>query len=82
MFYRRRTPPKPKEVAMPIEKKVCAYCGKNRFGLVRHFVGFHHLCTRLCKERFLERRAREIADYRKLLNRISHNRTVLRYRHR
>ena len=25
---------------MPIEKKVCAYCGKNRFGLVRHFVGF------------------------------------------
>jgi hypothetical protein len=33
MFYRRRTPPKPKEAAMPIEKKVCAYCGKNRFGL-------------------------------------------------
>ena len=64
MFYRRRTPPKPKEVAMPIEKKFCAYCGKNRFGLVRHFVGFHHLCTRLCKERFLERRARVLADYR------------------
>jgi hypothetical protein len=23
----------PKEVAMPIERKVCAYCGKKRFGL-------------------------------------------------
>jgi hypothetical protein len=66
---------------MPKEKKVCAYCGKSRFGLVRHFVGFHRLCTRLRKERFLERRAREIANYRKLLNHISHNRTVLRYRH-
>jgi hypothetical protein len=66
---------------MPKEKKVCAYCGKSRFGLVRHFVGFHHLCTRFCKERFLERRAREIAEYRRLLNGISHNRTVLRYRH-
>ena len=36
---------------MPIEKKVCAYCGKNGFGLVRHFVGFHHLCTRAFSDR-------------------------------
>ena len=47
-----------------MRQKVCAYCGKNRFGLVRHHVGFNHLCTRLCKERFLERRAREVARWK------------------
>jgi hypothetical protein len=82
MFYRCRTPPKPKEVAIPIEKKVCAYCRKNRFGLIRHFVGFHHLCTKALQGAVPGAPPREIADYRKLLNRISHNRTVLRYRHR
>ena len=51
-------------------QKVCAYCGKNRFGMVRNYVGFNHLCTRLCKERFLERRAREVAEYRKMF--LSH----------
>ena len=58
---------------MPTEKNVCAYCG-NRFGLVRHFVGFNHFCTRLCKERFLERRVREISEYKNWLNRISRTR--------
>ena len=53
-----------------MRQKVCAYCGKNRFGLVRYYVGFNHLCTRLCKERFLERRARKVADYRKMF--LSH----------
>jgi hypothetical protein len=53
---------------MSKERRICAYCGNNRFGLTRHYVGFnHHLCTKLCKERFLERRAREFADYRSWL---------------
>jgi hypothetical protein len=55
---------------MSKEKKVCAYCGTNRFGLVRHYVGFNHLCTKLCKDRFQERRRREIADYKDWLNRL------------
>ena len=66
---------------MPREKNACAYCGNHRFGLIRHFVGFKHFCTRLCKERFLERRAREMAEYRNWLDRVSHNRAVLKYRY-
>jgi hypothetical protein len=56
---------------MSKEKKVCAYCGNNRFGLVRHYVGFSHLCSKVCKDRFQERRKREIADYKDMLNSVS-----------
>jgi hypothetical protein len=60
---------------MPREKKVCAYCGNDRFGMTRHYVGFSHLCTKLCKEKFIKRRMRQIADYKNWLTRVSHTQT-------
>lgn len=59
---------------MPEEKKACSYCGTTRFGLTRHYVGFrHHLCSAKCKEKFLEARARDFAEYRMWRARVTLN---------
>lgn len=48
-------------------KRECSECGGHTFGLIRHYVGFNHLCSRLCKEQFLARKEREWGDRKKHL---------------
>lgn len=54
-----------------MKKRTCAECGNNRFGLIRHYVGFKHFCCLLCKERHKDRRARELREQRDWLAYLS-----------
>jgi hypothetical protein len=53
-----------------MKKRRCMYCG-GAFGLTRHYVGFQHLCTRSCKDRFLARREMEMTDFKRWLGYLS-----------